>query len=310
MDNIVKNGRHAYLIMAHHRPDLLKRLISALDDKRNDIFLHIDLKSDMKPKEFKTKNAGIYFVKQMDVHWAGYSQVECEYRLLKAAVNNSKYDYYHLLTGASYPLWNQDYLHQFFDDHAGINFVGFDNKNDFSERARYYFFASEYGKPKGIKGSIVYRIRTLLLAIQKILKYDRTRKFNNLSIKKGLAYWSVTQEAAEYILNKETFIKELLRYSVSGDEIFVQTLLYNSELRNTIFCSDKETSGASRLSAWESSINKEREGYNFMMEDIDFILASDCCFAFKFESDDGIKLIDIIDKERNINYDFQEEYYS
>ncbi|MDO4439423.1 MAG: beta-1,6-N-acetylglucosaminyltransferase [Eubacteriales bacterium] len=331
----VDENKHAYLIMAHHRPDLLKRLIHALDDERNDIFIHIDLKSDMKMQDFKAKRAGLYFIERMDVHWAGYSQIECAYRLLETAVSKAtvseigvseaggyetavsktsdkgKYAYYHLLTGASYPLWNQDYLHDFFDRNAGKNFVGFDNK-DFSERARYYFFASEYGKPQGIKGSLIFRTRSLLLSIQKSIKYDRLKKINkrwkeissrdeNLVIKKGLAYWSLTHEAAEYILKMESFIKNLLKHSISGDEIFVQTLIYNSEFRNTVFSFDEETTGASRLSAWESSINKERAGYNFIMEDIDFILESKCSFAFKFESEDGIKLIDIIDRERIFN---------
>lgn len=303
MDNIVKNGRHAYLIMAHHRPDLLKRLISALDDKRNDIFLHIDLKSDMKPEEFKTKNAGIYFVKQMDVHWAGYSQVECEYRLLEAAVNNNKYDYYHLLTGASYPLWNQDYLHQFFDDHAGINFVGFDNKNDFSERARYYFFASEYGKPQGIKGKSIYLIRYLLLLIQKLFRVNRLNRYPELQIKKGIAYWSITQELSEFVIERKEFIRKLLGHTLCGDEIFVQTLVYNSNFYKKVYDNKNEIRGSGRISTWGL---EKAEKYDFIdqtslrIEDVDALLKSKSLFAFKFEGDDGIKLIDIINKERNI----------
>ena len=39
--------RHAYLIMAHHEPDILKTLLQLLDDPRNEIFLHIDKKSDV-----------------------------------------------------------------------------------------------------------------------------------------------------------------------------------------------------------------------------------------------------------------------
>ena len=39
--------KHAFLIMAHGRLPLLRVLLSMLDDERNDIFLHIDRKSDM-----------------------------------------------------------------------------------------------------------------------------------------------------------------------------------------------------------------------------------------------------------------------
>ena len=36
--------KHAYLIMAHTQPELLKKLLQMLDDERNDIYLHIDKK--------------------------------------------------------------------------------------------------------------------------------------------------------------------------------------------------------------------------------------------------------------------------
>ena len=38
--------KHAYLIMAHNNWKILEKLLILLDDKRNDIYLHIDLKSD------------------------------------------------------------------------------------------------------------------------------------------------------------------------------------------------------------------------------------------------------------------------
>ena len=39
-------NRHAYLIMSFNHFDLLKKLIILLDDKRNDIFIHVDIKSE------------------------------------------------------------------------------------------------------------------------------------------------------------------------------------------------------------------------------------------------------------------------
>ena len=37
--------RHAYMIMAHHRFDILEEIIRDLDYPLNDIFLHVDIKS-------------------------------------------------------------------------------------------------------------------------------------------------------------------------------------------------------------------------------------------------------------------------
>ena len=36
--------KHAYLIIAHHEFDILNKLIQAIDDERNDIFIHFDKK--------------------------------------------------------------------------------------------------------------------------------------------------------------------------------------------------------------------------------------------------------------------------
>lgn len=52
----MENNKHAYLIMAHTQPELLKKLLMTIDHERNDIFLHIDRKSELDPKEFRNVN--------------------------------------------------------------------------------------------------------------------------------------------------------------------------------------------------------------------------------------------------------------
>ncbi len=42
--------KHAYLILAHGSYALLQRLVSAIDDERNDIFIHIDRKQKELPR--------------------------------------------------------------------------------------------------------------------------------------------------------------------------------------------------------------------------------------------------------------------
>ncbi|SCN26461.1 hypothetical protein N3C_2841 [Clostridium sp. N3C] len=40
----MKNGKHAYLIIAHNNFYILEELIKLLDDTRSDIYIHIDKK--------------------------------------------------------------------------------------------------------------------------------------------------------------------------------------------------------------------------------------------------------------------------
>lgn len=46
-------NRHAYLLLPYNNPDLLKKLIKLLDDPRNDIYVHVDAKSDFPMEIFE-----------------------------------------------------------------------------------------------------------------------------------------------------------------------------------------------------------------------------------------------------------------
>lgn len=51
--------KHAYLIMAHHEFEVLGKLVQALDDERNDIYIHFDKKVKNYPL-LKTKYTNLY----------------------------------------------------------------------------------------------------------------------------------------------------------------------------------------------------------------------------------------------------------
>lgn len=297
---IINMDKHAYMIMAHHRPDLLQNLIDALDDSRNDIIIHIDKKCKMKPENFYCKNAKMIFVNQMDVNWGGYTQIECEYRLMQAALGLGEHAYYHLLTGANYPLWNQDYIHAFFAKNKGKEFIGFDYDSDYSLRVKYYIPFSEHGKLRGITGKLILILRYMAKKAQDLIKVDY-REGTDLEIKKGCAYFSITQGLVEKILQDEDKIEKLLKHTICCDEVFVQTIAYNSEFRKNIYDMVDEFDGCMRELAWPSNLGAYRPGWNFCMEDLDYLLKSKRLFAMKFEAEDGLLLINAIKEVRNIS---------
>ena len=117
--------KHAYLILAHNEPELLSLLIERLDDARNDIYIHFDRKLTVLP-DVKTRHAGLYILKdRVDVRWADVSMLEAEYKLFHAVVDSScQYSHHHLISGVDLPLKNQDYIHSFFAQHQGKEFIG------------------------------------------------------------------------------------------------------------------------------------------------------------------------------------------
>lgn len=63
--------RHAYLILAHNQVEILKLLLNRLDVPENDIYIHLDLKSDIKIEDLKAevKNAKIFFADRISIQW-------------------------------------------------------------------------------------------------------------------------------------------------------------------------------------------------------------------------------------------------
>ena len=109
--------KHAYLIMAHTQPELLKMLLKKLDDERNDIYLHIDSKAKDYPLDEVAavlQKANCVFTERTDVKWGSYSQIHCEMVLLKEATK-TEHAYYHLLSGMDLPIKSQDEIHKFFE---------------------------------------------------------------------------------------------------------------------------------------------------------------------------------------------------
>lgn len=292
--------KHAYLIMAHHRIDLLQMLINSIDDERNDIIVHIDKKSKMKSTELSCKNARLVFVDSIDVRWGGYSQVECEYLLLKKAKSLGFHLYYHFLTGVNYPLWNQDYIHEFFKNNNGKEFIGFDNGLDFNERVRFYIPFSEHGKLSGISGKLIDLSRKVCVTFQKLARYNRLGD-SDIIIKKGCAYFSITDKLVDEILKNEPLMKKMLKHTVWCDEVFVQTVAFNSPFKDKIYSLTNEWEGSMREFAWPSNVPGNHPGWNFSMQDIDYLLNSKRIFAMKFEGDDGLEVINRIKEVKKIS---------
>lgn len=87
--------KHAYLIIAHNEFEILKRLIQALDDERNDIYIHFDRKLNHYP-DCRTSYAKLTFLEErMDVRWGDISVVDAEFALFDEAYRRGEYSYYH-----------------------------------------------------------------------------------------------------------------------------------------------------------------------------------------------------------------------
>ena len=204
--------KHAFLIIAHNEYPVLEVLLSMLDDERNDIYLHIDKRATelfQQIKKVKMQKAGFYLIENpIKVYWGDISQVQVEYLLFETALSHGPYAYYHLLSGTDLPIKSQDYIHAFFQQNAGKEFVGFwqdaAHQRDLERKVfRYYFFTKRLKDKEHLLHGITALIRNLILAVQKISHYRRKQTFE---FKKGGNWISITENAVKYLLQYKEIV--------------------------------------------------------------------------------------------------------
>ena len=254
-----------------------------LDHPKIDIFIHMDAKNkSYDPAETLklVKFSRIFHTQRIKVSWGGYSLIESELILLDAATSQGHYEHYHLLSGADLPIKKCDEIIDFFEQHHGVEFVGFEQeKFRPHERVEYYYPFQEL---KGRRGSILIRILSkICLILQKILHVHRNK---GITFQYGCALFSITDELARYTLSKREWIRKVFHDTALSDEIFLQTLVINSQFRNNVYNKKlfdiNHAKSAMRLIDWKRGAGGSP--YTFRLSDLDMITNSETMFARKF----------------------------
>lgn len=276
----MRTGKHAYLVIAHNNFIALEMLIKLLDDIRNDIYIHIDKKvNNFDFDKFRNipKKSKVIFTERIKTKWGDFSLVECELTLLKAA-SLQKYDFYHLMSGVDLPIKTQDYIHDFFDQNQDKIFVNLSVKDwDISiiNRVKYYYPLTYKHSSRGVS-LICSAINHSLLGLQKVLRVNRM-KGNPELLCMGSNWFSIPDSVKEYVLDNEQLVREKYRYTFCSDELFLQTLIGNSQYVKDLYESSSCDSNM-RLIDWNRGLP-----YIWRNEDYPILMNSDCLFARKFD---------------------------
>lgn len=267
--------KHAFLIIAHNELRILNILLTMLDDPRNDIYLHLDKKWKLNIQDLHhLQKAQLFLIeKRMDIRWGDISLIKLEFRLFRMAYTNGPYLYYHLLSGADLPIKSQDYIHEFFQRNHGKEFIGFaqgeENRIDcYNKVMKFHLFSRHFHS----SNKLLVHSRVWL---ERILNKILTRN-SSITFKKGAQWVSFTNGCCQYILSKEKSILKRFKYTKCGDEIFLQTIVYNSPFYERCYNVSDEYIGNQREIDW-----KRGNPYNWTIEDKDFLSHSNKLFARK-----------------------------
>lgn len=279
------NKRHAYLFLAYKNTYVLEKTLRLIDDERNDIYIHVDLKSNISDFEIYrgiVKKSNLYFTKRINCHWAAFSQLNATLILLEEASKNH-YAYYHLLSESCMPLKTQNEIHselaQCKYDYIETKDVTFNTE----KWNRYYYFLTEnrfYRTSKLIKGLS----RIIFIIPQKLVGIDRWKNCKNQFGEKiapqwGWNWFSLRDETVSFLLSKKEFIKKHFKRTHCPDECCIPTMLFN-------FTDMKQVKNSKRNIVFDGKPSV------LTVDDYDRIMQSDDFFARKFDENKDRDVID------------------
>lgn len=281
-----ENNKHAYCIICHNEPKLLSSLIAFLDDERNDIFLMVDKKTDMGIYDgIRAHKAGLFFAERIDVKWGDISQIKAEYAVFECARSHGVYSRYHLISGVDMPIKSQDYIHRFFNANPDIECISFSQEEQDEEDLRrktshYAFFLRHAKSRKKIVREMVFIMNLISYRLYKALHLRRTYPYERL--KKGTNWVSITNNLVEYLLSKKEEVLRSFNYILSADEIYKQTIVWNSAFRKNVFLPDDEYGACLRAIDWQRGTPYcwGDDG----ISDVSLLRSSHAIFARKFSS--------------------------
>ena len=280
-------NKHAYLIMAHGNWQILRRLFILLDDARNDIYLHIDAKIKVFPKDMHEwiKQSKLTIIEPGEVYWSDFSEFNATLKLMKKAYGG--YSYYHLLSGVDLPIKSKDEIYNFFET-SRKEFIGIvPNEVYYSVRRVKFYHPFLHNR--------IYRKSIPLKALDRFVEYVQKfcgvnrLKGNDMKIIDGWQWFSITDKFCKYILEKEDDIKKMFSYSIACTELVMQTLAYNSDFINDLYDTTDLKNGSMRFIDWGRG-----RPYTWGADEKDFnqLIQSPYMFARKFDE----QHFDIVEK--------------
>ncbi len=275
----------AYIVLCHKNANQINILVDELIKNDADVFLHVDLKSNIVKDINKTKN--LYILpkeKSYSVNWGGNNMILATLSLIEYVRNmNIKYDYICLLSGQDFPLVNHKIINDYLISNKGYNFIQvMDKGREYKKYVKFYdlWYPNWITKDK-LYIKILKRLYMIITGGYSFtFKIFKRKKPFNGEFNIGSQWWTLTTECAYYMLDYCNKYPEYIKYfenSIVPDECFFQTLFMLSPY------SEKRKDNLTYVN-WKSN---KRSPEILTMNDYDLLQqqSKTKCFARKFDID-------------------------
>jgi hypothetical protein len=231
--------RFAYLILAHHNVDQLARLVERLLEGNDDeVYLHLDARCPPGRRLLGTAAAfggRMRFIrKPLKVYWGHWSQCRATAMLL-AEARKGRGDYFHLLSGADWPLVTRRRMAEQIAADGGDRCYLRLEPGNFAHRMQEYRFEDRHLNPRARALPFLWRYKAALSRLSASVnawleRSGRSRPQPLGPWVKGSQWWSLPRDAAEHVDDQlRRLLKSgRLRHTACSDEHAIQTIIANS----------------------------------------------------------------------------------
>ena len=309
----------AYLILAHRYPEQLLRLIESRNTENTVFFIHINKMTDTQTYDQFVKAfshlPNVRFIKRNVIYMFDFGHTQASLQGIKEIIESQVYfDYLVLGTGQDYSIKSHRYIEKFFQENLGKIYLDYmdntvitdglwptrsaDNINYWHVRLgklRFLFFGSlnltshnRYCNANKTWYKILEFFWSKLMPL-----FPFKRKFpEGFTPYRGSAYWCFPRDCVEYIydfVKKNPSFVNYFRYVDGPDEMFFQTVLLNSPLKERIvndnlFFIDFENPNPTRPRVFEKC-------------DFERLANSPKLFARKFDATRDAEILELIDQK-------------
>lgn len=297
-----------YLVIAHHAPRQLKRLINSLNDGHSRFYIHIDRKVDINLfKELAVLEVVRFIEDRVDVIWGDFSQVLATLNMMCAAIEDNVGGFAILLSGQDYPIKSNQEINAFLDESVTKNFIDtyevMVGSRFWNRRYRGYRIGlSSHGRHAIIiePGFNIASVKHLLkrrINFNQFLRFALRKRKLNMAFHSGSQWWAMPMSSLKsiqtFVSHNERELFEFFRYTHCADEHFFQTVV--AQLRKDGLKTDVEDS--------LTYVNWERKNtvlpVVFGVEDFSELkeLGPEKLFARKFNLEADSEILDLIDRE-------------
>jgi len=219
--------------MCYRGAHILAEMLPVYQAAGWDIFLHIDLKADEKAylRVLGDQGATCHIVDPVEVFWGGYSMVEAELRLIRAARAAAKYDRFIFITDDTMALFPPSWLNAVLGpdrDLIGVMTQGPGTPNHFAYHKFWHYDhpLTTARLPDNRSTEIDDDLLTAMADMVELRKIGKKQ----IELAHGYAYFALSETAIAQIDETAASDEHLVRsfrYARQPDELMLQTILLN-----------------------------------------------------------------------------------